>query len=109
MGEHKLREAGNGDTPVSVSSHIARVIDLLLPMDAKVQEKAIEEGFEDVKNRAHAEDSLIMTVTHSVQIYTVLNPATNLFEVFKSITIVAQRVSRPEWEKQQRMLQMGRR
>lgn len=109
MGEHKLREAGNGDEPVKVSTHISRVVDLLMPMAPEQQQDEIEQGFQEVAERAQVEDSLIMTVTHTVHFYQLIDEKTNRFEVWKSITIVAQRVSRSEWEKQQRMMQMGRR
>lgn len=110
MGEHKLREAGNGDEPIKLTTHIAKVIDVLVPWGApydNAQADAIEQGFQEIHDRAMQEDSLIMTVTHSVQTYQVLHKETGTFSTRMLVTIVAQRVSRAEWEKQQRLMRMG--
>jgi hypothetical protein len=107
MGEHKFpKQVGepNGDQPKKVSTHICKIVDMVIPLEvsALAQEKAVEDAFQAISDRATQEDSFILTVAHSVQLYQVIDAAMKVEEHRMLVTIVAQRIGREDLERQQR-------
>lgn len=100
MGEHKLREAGNGDgeKPEPISSHIVETV--WGPIGGSIP-KAIEGAYISLGQRAADENSLILGVVQSISTYTIGDTA------YVYITLTAQRVSKEDFERQQRMAQFG--
>jgi hypothetical protein len=104
MGEHKLREVGNGDgeTKPPLGTHIVEVIDVAHEGANRSKDLAglIELGYTALSDRAKREDSFIINVIQSVTPYVVGEFS------FVLVTLVAQRVGRDDLEKQQRLHRM---
>ena len=110
MGEHKLREAGNGDEPRKVSSHIVRILDRNVDvMPIEQQEQEIIDGYQSIAQQAKDEDSFILSVVESGLMYTKIDPANGTAEYRERVRLTAQRISREDFERNQRLAQMGRR
>lgn len=106
MGEHKLREAGNGDgeKPELLSSHIVEIVGAPIWGD-KCHEtiaRLIEDAYMKLGKRAAEENSLILGVVQAISTY-----VTDGQRAFALITLTAQRVSKEDFERQQRMAQFG--
>jgi ABC-type sugar transport system ATPase subunit len=108
MGEPKLVVAKNGDEGPTLSTHIVMVVDLPVPDEhsGEHQGLAIEAAYDALARRAKAEDSFILNVVQTVNVYQVLHVAENLFHSRLLVTITAQRIGREDLEKQQRLQRM---
>ena len=107
MGEQKLREMGNRDEPVKLSTHIVETVNVNLPPDTGTLGGHIEDAYQAVAMRAKSEDSFILNVVQTVNVYQVLDVERNIFKCRALVTITAQRVSRAELEQQQLRQRMG--
>jgi hypothetical protein len=108
MGEHKFKDLANGDMePRNLSTHIVKILDIYCPGNDTdgLQETALEAAYSDLAKRAANEDSFILNVVQSVNVYHRTDGPGNGSRMI--VTIVAQRISREELEKQQRLQRMG--
>ena len=101
MGESKFREAGNGDRemPTPISSHIVDVEDFSADLEWG---PGIEKMYTRLAERAKEEDSIIVNM---VQFITVVMDAA--LQPRAIVFLTAQRISREDLERQQRLAQFG--
>ena len=108
MVGHKL-VASNGDEEDErkLSTHIVMLVDLPTPDSGIAGDHtalAIEAAYDALARRAKQEDSFILNVIQSVNVYQTVTGTTIGSRVL--ITIVAQRIGREDLERQQRLQRM---
>lgn len=111
MGEHKLRVTGNGDSDKpQVSSHIVQIVDIQVPVPGVVSEEDcasyLESAYQKLADRAKAEDSFILNVVQTLNVYQVIDVESSLIKCRMLVTITAQRIGREDLERQQRLQRM---
>ncbi len=100
MEEHKLKdENGDGETK-KLSSHIVEVVLTISDNPAYIGE-AIEAAYTSLAERAERENSLIVGVVQAVSTYVSDGAPCKL------IVLTAQRISREDFERQQRIAQFS--
>lgn len=110
MVEHKFPKIvsePNGDETPKLSSHIVVMVDVPTPdtENGEHQAMVIEAAYEALARRAKSEESFILNVVQTVNVYQVVQGT--VIESRLLVTITAQRISRTELEQQQRMQRMG--
>lgn len=101
MGEHKLRVTnGDGEKPKSVSLHMVEAFHEYTAETGNLA-AGIEAAYTRLSERAKTEDSLIVTVSQAMSTYTVGDSS------FVLVVLTAQRISREDFERQQRIAQFG--
>lgn len=110
MGEHKHKlvpSNGDGEEEPKLSTHIVMMVDLPTPAQAVGgvdHAGEIEAVYNALAQRAKDEDSFILNVVQSVNVYQIDTGTSIGSRVL--ITIVAQRIGREDLERQQRLQRM---
>ena len=110
MGEHKFPKIvsePNGDVHLKISTHIVVMVDVPTPdtESGEHQAIAIEAAYDALAKRAKSEDSFILNVVQTVNVYQTVSGTTIGSRLLVMIT--AQRISRAELEQQQLRQRMG--
>lgn len=104
MGEHKLKEDGNGDEPKALSSHIVEAVNMPIWGEKGRDElsQKVEAAYTRLSERAARENSLILGVVQAVSAYSLLEE-----QAYVLVMLTAQRISREDFERQQRAAQIA--
>lgn len=103
MSEPKIGGT-NSDRDEPLSTHIVEANDLGPEADWALE---IELMYKRIKERAQADDSLIMSVVQNVNVYVEPGEPGVAAEPRLVVILTAQRIGRDDWERQQRAMQIA--